>query len=161
MAPRQSTSRARRYWLLKSEPSSYSWDNLVRDKTTYWDGVRNYQARNYLRDELRVGDGVLFYHSNIEPIAIVGVAEVVKKGYPDHTAWDAKNIHYDPKSSPDNPIWYMVDIKPIEKFARPVTLDEIKRTPELANMMLITRGRLSVQPVTQKEWDTICKMGRK
>ncbi len=150
---------SKRYWLLKSEPGAYSYDDLVEDDVAEWDGVRNYQARNYLRDEIKEGDGVLFYHSNVKPMAIVGTAIVVRSGYPDHTAWDSSSEHPDPKSTPDKPIWYMVDIKADNRFPRPVTLDEIKQTPELSDMMLVKSGRLSVQPVGREEWNTILKMG--
>ena len=150
---------AKRYWLLKSEPGAYSYDDLVEDGVAEWDGVRNYQARNYLRDEIKEGDGVLFYHSNIKPMAIVGTAIVMRSGYPDNTAWDPGSEHPDPKSTPDKPIWYMVDIKADKRFPRPVTLDEMKQTPDLSDMMLVKRGRLSVQPVGREEWNTILKMG--
>src|SRR5256885_1305555 len=151
-----------RYWLFKSEPSAYSWDDLVRDKVGCWDGVRNYQARNLLRDEIKVGDQVLFYHSNAEPMAVVGIAEVVKNGYPDHTAWDRKSDHPDEKSTPENPIWYMVDIKAKSKFKRAVTLEELKGLPALKDMMLTQRGsRLSVQPVSKQEFETVVKLGSK
>ena len=152
----------RRYWLFKSEPTTYSFSHLAGepDRTAEWDGVRNYQARNYLRDEIHVGDGVLFYHSsNAEP-AVVGTARVVMAGYPDHTAWDPSSGHFDPKSTPDNPIWYMVDIQAEKELTRPVTLKEIKGVPRLANMMLVGRGvRLSIQPVTGDEWEEIVSLG--
>ena len=151
----------RRYWLVKSEPNAYSFDDLRNeaDQTAEWDGVRNYQARNTLRDDMKVGDGVLFYHSNVKPMAVLGTAVVVREGYPDDTAWDPNSDHPDPKSTPDNPIWYMVDIKAEAAFQRPVTLEEIKSTPGLENMALVNRSRLSVQPVRPDEWRIIVAMG--
>lgn len=153
---------AKKYWLVKSEPSVFSWDDLKKSKnqTTFWDGVRNYQARNYLRDEIKLGDLVLFYHSNAEPLAVMGVCEVVKEGYPDHTQFDPENIHYDEKANPANPTWYMVDVKLKTDFKRPVTLEQIKANPKLKNMKLVQKGnRLSVMPVTKEEFDEIVKMG--
>lgn len=151
-----------KYWLVKSEPDVFSIDDLAKSKnqTTYWDGVRNYQARNYMRDEMKKGDKVIFYHSNTKPPAAVGVCEVVKEGYPDFTAFDPDDKHYDPKSKKENPAWYMVDIKLIKKFPKAVTLDEIKQNPKLKNMKLVQRGnRLSVLPVTKEEFDEIVRMG--
>ena len=153
---------ARNYWLFKSEPGEFSWDDLKNSKnqTTYWDGVRNYQARNFLRDEMKKGDDVLFYHSSSDPLAIVGYCEVVREGYPDHTQFDSKNNHYDPKADKKNPTWFMVDIKLVQAFKKPVSLDYIKSNPKLKNMKLVQRGqRLSVMPVTKAEWDEILKMG--
>ena len=148
------------FWLFKSEPQAYSFDDLVGDEVAEWDGVRNYQARNLLRDEVREGDGVLFYHSGSKNLAVVGTAIVVRGGYPDHTAWDPHSDHPDPKSSPGNPIWYMVDIKPVERFTTPPTLDTLKAMPQLAGMVLLARGsRLSIQPVTAAQWKAICQMG--
>jgi predicted RNA-binding protein with PUA-like domain len=147
------------YWLFKSEPDCYSIDDLKRDKTTFWDGVRNYQARNLLRDSIKVGDGVLFYHSSCEPMAIVGMAEVVKAGHPDMTAFDPKSDHPDPKSDPDNPAWYGVDIRFRDKFQKPVLRDDIKGEKRLAKMVLLQRGsRLSVQPVTADEWRAVLQI---
>ena len=153
---------ANKFWLFKSEPSEFSLGDLKKSKnqTTCWDGVRNYQARNFLRDEVKKGDGVLFYQSSTEPLAIVGYCEVVKEGYPDHTQFEKNNDHYDPKAKKDNPTWFMVDIKLKKEFKQPVTLDVIKEKPKLKNMKLIQRGqRLSIQPVTKTEWDEILKMG--
>ncbi|MHB1688546.1 MAG: EVE domain-containing protein [Ignavibacteriaceae bacterium] len=153
---------ARKYWLVKSEPAAFSIEDLKKSKnqTTYWDGVRNYQARNYLRDEMKIGDGVLFYHSNAEPNAVVGVCEVVKEGYPDHTQFDPDNKHYFPSSDPENPVWFMIDTKLVKKFNHQVTLEKIKNNSKLKNMKLVQRGnRLSVMPVAKKEWDEIIKMG--
>ncbi len=154
---------SRKYWLMKSEPSTFSIDDLAKskNKTTYWDGVRNYQARNFMRDEMKKGDLVLFYHSNAKPTAVVGVCEVVKEGYPDFTAFDPEEKYYDPKSNKDKPTWYMVDIKLKEKFKKPVTLEEIKSNPKLKDMKLVQRGnRLSVMPVAKKEFDEIVKMSK-
>ncbi|MBE0569980.1 MAG: EVE domain-containing protein [Ignavibacteriaceae bacterium] len=151
-----------KYWLFKSEPSEFSWDDLRKSKnqTTFWDGVRNYQSRNFLRDEIKKGDGVLFYQSSTEPLVIAGYCEVVKEGYADHTQFDSKNDHYDPKADKKVPTWFMVDIKLVNEFKKPVTLDSIKANPKLKNMKLIQRGqRLSIQPVTKDEWDEILKMG--
>ena len=150
-----------KYWLFKSEPTTYSFDDLVRDGETEWDGVRNFQARNMLRDEIKPGDGVLFYYSSTKPQAIVGTAKVVKGGHGDETAWDPKSAHPDPKSTPDDPIWYVVDIAPAERFTRPITLEELKTIPGLENMMVIKRGaRLSIQPVTEQEWNFIREIGK-
>ena len=151
----------RRYWLVKSEPSDYSFDDLQseEDQTAEWDGVRNYQARNNMRDEMKLGDGVLFYHSQTKPMAVVGTAVVVKEGYPDYTAWDPGSQHPDPKSTPEKPIWYMVDIKANRKLANPVTLEAIKAAPGLEGMVLVNNSRLSVQPVTAEEWQAIVEMG--
>lgn len=154
---------SKKYWLMKSEGDCYPIDSLEKaeNQTTYWDGVRNYQARNYLRDEIKVGDGVLFYHSNSEPSGVFGVCEVVKEGYPDFTAFDSENMHYDPKSIMEKPTWYMVDIKFIKKLKNPVTLQDIKANPKLNEMKLVQKGnRLSVMPVTKEEFNEIIKMGK-
>ena len=151
-----------KYWLVKSEPGAYSIDDLVKDKKTHWDGVRNYQARNFIRDDMKKGDKVLFYHSNADPNAVVGVCEVVKEGYPDFTALDPEEKHFDPKSKKDEPAWFMVDIKLIKKFKQPVTLLEIKENPKLQNMRLVQRGnRLSVMPIEKNEFTEILRMGKK
>lgn len=151
----------RRYWLFKTEPSCFSFDDLKRrhGKTEPWDGVRNYQARNYLRDQAREGDGVLFYHSNVPIPAVVGIAEIVKKGYPDLTALDPASEHFDPRSTPADPIWYRVDIRYVSGFRREVTLAEIRNNPALAGMMLVRRSRLSIQPVSREEWNMIIALG--
>ena len=152
---------ARQYWLFKSEPESYSITDLAREttKTTFWDGVRNYQARNLLRDTIKLGDRVLFYHSNAEPMVIVGTAEVVQTGYPDHTAFDPQDHHYDPKSKPDQPTWFMVDIKLLQVFPKPVTRDDLKACSALSDMMVLRRGaRLSIQPVTASEWQAVHRL---
>ena len=152
-----------RYWLVKSEPTSFSIDDLAKapKKTTCWDGVRNYQARNFMR-EMAKGDQVFFYHSNAEPPAIVGIAEVVKTAYPDHTALDPNDHHHDPKATPEKPIWEMVDIRLVRKFAQPLGLDELRAVAALQKMELLRRGsRLSVQPVTAAEWKAIEKLADK
>lgn len=161
MAKRGTRSGSRRYWLFKSEPTSYSIDDLAAEKkqTTFWDGVRNYQARNMLRDDVQVGDRVFFYHSNADPMAIVGTMEVVKAGYPDHTAFDPDDHHYDAKSDPDDPTWYMVDVKLLQRFPEPVTRETLKECDALSEMMLLKRGsRLSIQPVTADEWKAVHKL---
>jgi len=153
---------SKKYWLFKSEPSEFSWEDLKKSKnqTTFWDGVRNYQARNFLRDEIKKGDGVLFYQSSTDPLAVVGYCEVVKEGYPDHTQFDSKNDRFDPKAKKDSPTWFMVDIKLVKEFKQSITLESIKANPKLKSMKLIQRGqRLSIQPVTKNEWDEIIKMG--
>ncbi len=151
----------KRYWLFKSEPGAYSFDDLIRDGETEWDGVRNFQARNFLRDDIQVGDGVLFYYSNTKPQAIVGTARVTKKGHPDESSFDPKSGHADSKSSPDNPIWYVVDIAPSERFREPLTLEAAKSTPGLEKMELTRRGsRLSIQPVSEREWNVIRELGK-
>ncbi len=151
---------ANNYWLFKSEPTAYSYQDLLSDEVAEWDGVRNFQARNFLRDQIKSGDSVLFYHSNTKPPSVIGTATVVKDGYPDHTAWDPNSEHPDPKSSPENPIWYMVDIAPLQQFLNPVALDDIKSNPDLSDMLLIRRGmRLSVQPITEVQYKIICEMG--
>ncbi len=149
------------YWLFKTEPGCFSFDDLKNrpDMTEPWDGVRNFQARNFLRDTVKVGDRVLFYHSNIPEPAVVGLAEIVRAGYPDATALNPNAEHFDPKSSKDNPIWYMVDLRYLEPLQRIVTLEGIKQNPLLAEMPLIKRSRLSIQPVTENEWFIILAMG--
>ena len=152
-------ARTRRYWLFKSEPGAYSYDDLVRDGRTHWDGVRNYQARNLLRDDVGVGDGVLFYHSNAKPLAIVGLARVVRSAYPDHTAFEMKAKAFDAKSDADAPTWYMVDIEPAGAFPEPLTRERLATVAGLEEMMLLRRGaRLSIQPVTPAEWRKILKL---
>ncbi len=149
------------YWLFKSEPGCFSIDDLRKrpGMTEHWDGVRNYQARNYLRDSIKPGDRVLFYHSNITEPAVVGIAEVARGGYPDFTAFDPESDHFDPKSAPDAPIWYMVDVRFVAAMPRPVTLEQIKGNPLLADMPLVRRSRLSIQPVTPDQWRIILAMG--
>lgn len=151
------------FWLVKTEPEVFSIQDLARqpNRTTYWDGVRNYQARNYLREGMRKGDRVLVYHSNAEPAGVVGVARVASESYPDFTAWDRSNPHFDPDSSPDNPRWFMVDLRLERIFPHILSLDALRATPELAAMELLRRGsRLSVQPVRPNEFALIEKMAR-
>ena len=159
MAKRATTSAAsRQYWLFKSEPEAFSIQDLAKSpkKTTFWDGVRNYQARNFLRDTVQLGDRVLFYHSNADPLEIAGTAEVVKTGYPDHTAFDPADHHYDPKSDPDKPTWYMVDIKLLQIFPQSVTRQQLQNSATTAGMKVLQRGmRLSIQPVTAEEWQAV------
>ena len=148
------------YWLMKSEPSAFSIDDLLRSpkQTTCWDGVRNYQARNFMRS-MAVGDQVLFYHSNADPPAVVGIAEVVTTAYVDSTQFDKKDTHYDPESKPSQPRWDMVDIRFIRKFARPLTLDQLRKESTLKGMALLQKGsRLSVQPVSPLEWRHILRL---
>ena len=155
-------SEASHYWLMKSEPSAFSIEDLAQAsaQTTCWDGVRNYQARNYMR-RMKVGDQVLFYHSSADPPAIAGIAEVVLEAYPDHTAFDKKDKHYDPKSIPAKPTWDMVDIKLLRKFPHALTLDMLRKQPGLKRMELLRRGsRLSVQPVRPQEWTIILALAR-
>ena len=149
---------------MKSEPNEFSIDNLKKmpKQTEHWDGVRNYQARNFMRDDMKKGDQVFFYHSNCDEPGIVGIAEVVKEGYPDFTAWDPKDKHYDPKTDPDNPRWMMVDIRFVRKLKHTISLKALKENPALKDMQLVQRGsRLSVMPVEKKEWQAILKMESK
>lgn len=158
---RKPTAGARRYWLFKSEPEVYGWSQLLADGSTFWNGVRNYQARNLLRDDIQVGDGVLFYHSNADPMAIVGVAKVVRAGYPDVTALDPKSDYFDPDSTPEDPTWFMVDIAPVATLSSVLSRDQLKDVPALKDMMLLQRGsRLSVQPVTAAEWQAIVALAK-
>ena len=151
---------AKNYWLVKSEPDVFSYDDLVASpkQTTFWNGVRAYAARNHMQ-AMKKGDLVFFYHSNTSPSAIVGVAEVVREAYPDHTQFDAKSDYYEPKATAEKPMWFMVDIKAVEKLDRPVTLDEIKKTKGLDKMALVRIGRLSVSPVTESEYKIIRQLG--
>ena len=145
------------YWLMKSEPDVFSIEDLSQrpKKTEPWDGVRNYQARNFMK-EMKKGDLILFYHSNAKPIGIAGIAEVSKSAYPDHTSWDKKSKYYDPKSTKENPRWFMVDVKFKQKFDHIITLDELKEQKPLKEMRLLAKGnRLSVMPVQEKEFKHI------
>ena len=147
------------YWLMKSEPHVYPWEQLIEDGTTHWDGVRNYQARNIMRDDMRVGDLVLFYHSNCKPPHVAGVAKVCKEAYPDFTAQDANSKYFDSKATPDNPRWMMVDIEPVSGL-EPVGLPELRANGDLEGMPLLQRGqRLSVQPVSETHFRIVCSMG--
>ena len=146
------------YWLMKSEPSVFGIDDLVKNGSTHWDGVRNFRARNLMRS-MAIGDGVFFYHSNADPKAIVGIARVSKEAYPDSSQFDKKSKYYEPRATKEKPYWFMVDIELVRKLDEPVTLDRMRTMPELEGMSLLKRGqRLSVQPVTDEEWKTICKV---
>jgi predicted RNA-binding protein with PUA-like domain len=155
-------ARAKRYWLMKCEPEAYTIEDLERDGTTSWEGVRNFQARNYMRDDMKVGDGVLFYASNAEPSGVSGLAEISRAGYPDPYAFEEGHKYFDPKSDPANPTWILVDIRFVERFPEVVPLAVLKETRGLADMMVVQKGsRLSVQPVTKKEFEIVVKLGRK
>ena len=150
----------RRYWLVKSEPEVFSFDDLLRtiNKTTHWNGIRNFAARNFLRDGMKIGDRVFYYHSMSEAPGIVGICEVVREGYPDDTAFDSASEGYDPKSVREKPTWFMVDLRAVAQLTHPVTLAQIKQRKELAGMALLRIGRLSVSPVTADEWTVITRM---
>lgn len=144
------------YWLMKTEPDTYSIDDLAKEGKTQWEGVRNYQARNIMRDDMKVGDRVLFYHSNAKPPGVVGLAEVSRLAYPDYFAWDPESKYFDPKASEENPIWQMVDVKFVKKFDHMVSLDTLKSREEFADMMVTRRGaRLSVQPVSLTHFNAV------
>ena len=146
-------------WLMKSELDVYPWSQLVEDGSTHWDGVRNYQARNFMRDQMKVGDLILYYHSNCKPPHVAGVARVIRQGYPDHTSWDPDSKYFDSKSTPETPRWYMVDIEPVVATT-PVPLDSMRQNPSLEGMPLLARGqRLSVQPVDDVYFYEVCTMG--
>lgn len=153
----------RRYWLVKSEPDVFSYADLeaAPGRTTCWDSVRNTGARNFLRDGMQVGDLAFYYHSNAEPSAIVGICEVVRAGYPDHTAFDSRHPYFDPDSDPAHPTWYMVDVRAVRPLARPVTLADVKAEPALQEMALVRVGRLSVVPVTEAEWHVVLQMSER
>jgi len=149
------------YWLMKSEPDVFGIDDLYRQKrkTDHWDGIRNYQARNFMRDGMKKGDLAFFYHSSCEQPGIVGIMEIIKQAYPDHTQFDPEEKYFDPKSTPDNPRWLMVDVKFKEKFGQVITLKELKANPRLEGMRLLQKGnRLSIMPVTKTEWNIINRM---
>ena len=151
-----------RYWLMKCEPDAYTIDELKRDKTTAWEGVRNFQARNFMRDQMQVGDGVLFYASNAEPSGVTGLARIARAGYPDEYSWKKGHHYYDPASSKEKPLWFMVDIAFVERFPGTLPLETLKHTKGLENMMVIKKGaRLSIQPVTKAEYDVVVRLGRK
>jgi len=151
----------RRYWLMKCEPDAYTIADLARDGRTSWEGVRNYQARNYMRDSMREGDGVLFYASNAEPSGVTGLATIARAGYPDEYAFKKGHKYFDPASRVSEPVWYSVDIAFEERFGGTVSLDELKSTKGLEQMVVIQKGsRLSVQPVTKAEYDIVVKLGR-
>lgn len=152
---------AKRYWLLKCEPDAYTIDDLARDGVTGWEGVRNYQARNFLRDDMQVGDGVLFYASNAEPSGVVGLAEIARAGYPDPFAFRKGHAYFDPDSDPDAPTWYSVDVRFVEQFPAIVPLATLKATSGLGKMVVTQKGsRLSVQPVTKAEFGIVTRLGR-
>ena len=162
-APARTAHREPRHWLLKSEPETFGFDHLwaAPERTTCWDGIRNYQARNYMRDEMQVGDLALLYHSNAEPTGVAGIVEVVRAAYPDHTAFDADDPHFDPKSRPDAPTWLMVDVRAVERFPTLVTLETLRATAGLEEMLVLRRGnRLSITPVSADEWRRVCELGR-
>ncbi len=151
----------KRYWLVKSEPDEFSIDDLQAqpDQTEHWDGVRNHQARNFMRDDMKVGDQVFFYHSNTKIPGIVGIAEVCREGYTDHTAFDPDDKHYDPKSDPDKPRWIMVDVKYVRHMTHTISLTELKDSAALEGCPLTRRGnRLSVMPIEPAHWTTILEM---
>jgi len=148
------------YWLMKTEPDVFSINDLKKQGQAHWDGVRNFQARNFMKSEMKKGDIILFYHSSAEVIGVAGLARVCREAYPDFTAWDKKSDTYDPRSSKENPLWVMVDVEFVEKFPHLVTLEEIKSSPQSEGMILIKRGRLSVQPVEKRHFDWICRIGR-
>jgi predicted RNA-binding protein with PUA-like domain len=152
---------AKGYWLMKSEWDVYPIRNLEKDGTTSWEGIRNYEARNYIRDRMHVGDEVLFYHSNAKPPGVAGLARIVRGAYPDSFAFEKKSKYYDPNSLRESPRWFMVDVAFVEAFDEVVALDRIRSRPELRNMTLLKRGRLSIQPVTREEFEVIKRMGRK
>jgi predicted RNA-binding protein with PUA-like domain len=149
----------KQYWLVKTEPTTFSIDDMKAAGTSEWSGVRNFQARNFMRDQMRLGDGVLVYHSNVEPIGVVGLAEVSREGYPDPTAWDPNDRHYDPKSLPGAPTWFMVDLRYVRHARSVITLHRLKSLPSLKAMKVVQRGvRLSVQPVTPAEWKVLLRL---
>ncbi len=147
-----------RYWLMKSEPDAYSIDDLQRDKVEPWDGIRNYEARNFMRDKMKIGDKVFFYHSNAKPIAVVGIMEVASEPYPDPTQFDPDSKYFDPKSKESAPRWELVDVKFIQKFEKPVTREAMKEEEALQEMLIFKRSRLSITPVTEAEWNKINEM---
>lgn len=149
-----------RHWLMKSEPNTYSIDDLRRDGSTCWDSIRNYQARNFMRDDMRPGDLVLFYHSNASPPGVAGVARVSRAAYPDHTARDTGSDYFDPKATEQDPRWYMVDVEFVEKFPQIVPLTSLRDQPGLEEMVVTKRSRLSVQPVTAEEFEIVRRMAR-
>ena len=156
--------RSPRYWLAKSEPSVFSWDDLWTSKgrRTSWDGIRNYQVRNFIRDDVRKGDLVLFYHSNAKPPGVAGIARVSRPGHPDPTQFDPNSDHHDPKSSPDAPRWFQVEVEFVERFPEVVSLDELKACPDLEGMLVTRRGqRLSVQPVEPEHFRVVRQLGRR
>jgi predicted RNA-binding protein with PUA-like domain len=152
----------RRYWLMKCEPAAYSIDDLARDESTCWEGVRNFQARNFMRHDMQPGDGVLFYASNADPAGVTGLAKISKTGYADHYAWKKGHRYFDARSTKVSPVWYMVDIEFVERFADTISLATLKSTKGLEQMMVTRKGsRLSVQPVGKAEFDIVVRLGRR
>lgn len=152
---------AKKYWLMKCEPAAYTIADLKRDGTTSWEGVRNYQARNFMRDDMQEGDAVLFYASNAEPSGVTGLATIARAGYPDQFSWKKGHKYFDPASSKDAPLWYMVDVAFEEEFSGTVSLTTLKATPGLENMLVTRKGsRLSIQPVTKAEYAIVVRLGR-
>ena len=148
-----------KYWIMKSEPDAYGIDDLKRDKVEHWDGIRNYQVRNMMRDLMQKGDMAFFYHSNCKPPGIAGTMEIVKTAYPDFTAFDPDSKYFDPKSNPDSPRWLMVDVKFKKKFKQFISLDDLKAASSLKNMLILRKGnRLSITEISKKEWDAINKL---
>lgn len=162
MSNKVADKQEKRYWLLKSEPSCYSIDDFAKDKKTRWTGIRNYQARNFLRDSMHIGDEFFFYHSSTQPMAIVGVGKITKIAEPDITARDKKDDHYDPKSTTENPIWFSPEVSFVKKFKNPLDLAFLKRESALKGMVLLQQGsRLSVQPVSKSQFEYILKLAGK
>ena len=153
---------SKRYWLMKCEPSAYTIEALERDGVTSWEGVRNYQARNFMRDDMRQGDGVLFYASNADPSGVTGLATIARAGYPDHLAWKKGHMYFDEASTKDAPVWCMVDVGFVERFPEVVPLEALKTTKGLEKMLVTQKGsRLSVQPVAKVEYDLVVQLGRR
>ena len=151
-----------KYWLMKNEPEAFSIDDLERVKVEPWDGIRNYQVRNFIRDDMSIGDQAIFYHSSCKVPGIVGMMEIVKEAYPDHTAFDPDEHYFDAKSKADNPTWLMVDVKFISKLSEPITLQELRTYPELSDMRILQKGnRLSITPLDKKHWNFISKLMKK
>ena len=149
------------YWLMKTEPDTFGIHDLERVRVEPWTGVRNFTARNFMRDEMQVGDGVLFYASNADPSGVTGLAEIARAAYPDAYAWKKGHTYFDAASTPEKPLWYSVDIRFVERFPRIVSLDTLKSTPGLEDMVVTKKGsRLSIQPVTKREFDIVTKLGR-
>ncbi|WP_428623607.1 EVE domain-containing protein [Sedimenticola sp.] len=149
----------KKYWLMKSEPDAYSIDDLKRDKIEHWDGIRNYQARNFMMRDMSPGDEILFYHSSCKVPGVVGLARVCKNAYPDFTSWNPDSKYFDPKSTPEKPRWFMVDVEYVRKFPKVISLDQIRQTPSLEGMRLLQKGnRLSIMPLSEQEYKTICEL---
>jgi predicted RNA-binding protein with PUA-like domain len=154
-------SEERRCWLMKTEPDVFSLQDLKKKKHAPWDGVRNFQARNFMKNDMKVGDNVIFYHSSTDPSGAAGLARVYREAYPDHTSWDPKSSYFDPRSTKQKPLWFMVDLEFVEIFPHYVTLAQLKADPHLKDMLVVKRGmRLSVQPVAKKDFDRVCALGR-